>query len=286
MDIMVGGMGKTAVSPSHSLPNHNPFHYNTLMNEALSGDLLQTKLYVPQRPIGRQRPFLIPRPHLIKQLNQGIQNCKLTLISAPAGFGKSTLVSGWLAESDIQAAWLSLDQGDNDPVRFWTYLIAAIQTIHQEVGVEARQIISAPQLRNTEPVAISLINDISQLTHDLIMVLDDYHLIEAGQVHASLSYLLEHLPQNLHLILITRVDPPLSLARLRAHGRLVEFRASDLQFSSDEATILFNDMASLNLNPKQVEALNRRAEGWIVGLNLAALSLKGQPVSQTIIERF
>jgi LuxR family maltose regulon positive regulatory protein len=221
------------------------------------------------------------------QLNRGLeQDCKLTLISAPAGFGKSTLVSGWLAESRLQAAWLSLDQGDNDPVRFWTYLIAAIQTIHLEMGVEARQIVTVPQLRSTEAVVISLLNDISQLAHDLILVLDDYHLIEEGEVHDGLSYLLEHHPPNLHLILITRVDPPVSLARLRAHRRLVEIRAGNLQFSSDEAAILFNDMGSLNLKPEQVEALTRRTEGWIVGLNLAALSLKGQPASETIIDRF
>ncbi len=244
--------------------------------------LLRTKLFAPP-----QRPNLVPRPKLIERLDQGLQaGCKLTLVSAPAGFGKSTLVSAWLTERGLRAAWLSLDQGDNDPVRFWTYLIAAIQTVHQEVGGEARQIVSAPQLRSTEPVAIGLINDISQLADNLIVVLDDYHLIEAGQVHEGLSYLLEHQPPNLHLILITRVDPPLSLARHRAHGRLVEIRSWDLQFSSNEAAILFNDVVSLNLKPEQVEALNRRAEGWIVGLNLAALSLKGRPASETIIERF
>jgi LuxR family maltose regulon positive regulatory protein len=242
--------------------------------------LLTTKLYTP--PL---RVDLVPRPYLDDRLSES-SNRKLTLVSAPAGFGKSTLVSSWLAESGVQAAWLSLDQGDNDPVRFWTYLIAAIQTIHQEMGVEARQIVSAPQLRSTDPVAISLINDISQLAHDLVVVLDDYHVIEAEQVHASLSYLLEHQPPNLHLILITRVDPPLSLARLRAHGRLVEIRAGDLQFSSEEATMLFNDVVNLNLEPEQVEALNRRAEGWIVSLNLAALTLKGQPASERIIDRF
>ncbi|MEJ2710785.1 MAG: AAA family ATPase, partial [Anaerolineales bacterium] len=242
--------------------------------------LLTTKLYIP--PL---RSDLVPRPHLYDRLNQG-SNRKLTLVSAPAGFGKSTLVSGWLAESGIRAAWLSLDQGDNDPVRFWMYLIAAIQTIHQEIGVEALQVVSAPQLRSTELVVISLINDISQLAQDLIVVLDDYHVIEAGQVHAGLSYLLEHQPPNLHLILITRVDPSISLARLRAHGRLVEIRAGDLQFSSNEAAVLFNEVLSLKLKPEQVEALNRRAEGWIVGLNLAALSLKGQPASERIIARF
>jgi LuxR family maltose regulon positive regulatory protein len=242
--------------------------------------LLTTKFYIPPLRID-----LVPRSHLYDRLNEG-SNRKLTLISAPAGFGKSTLVSSWLAEGGIQAAWLSLDQGDNDPVRFWTYLMAAVQTLHQEIGVEARQIVSAPQLRSIEPVVISLINDISQLALDLIVVLDDYHVIEEGLVHDGLSYLLEHQPPNLHLIISTRVDPPLSLARLRAHGRLVEIRASDLQFSSDEAAILFNDVVNLDLKPEQVEALNRRAEGWIVGLNLAALYLKGQPVSETIIERF
>jgi LuxR family maltose regulon positive regulatory protein len=242
--------------------------------------LLTTKLYIA--PL---RSDLVPRPHLYDRLDEG-SNRKLTLVSAPAGFGKSTLVSGWLAERGLQCAWLSLDQGDNDPVRFWTYLIAAIQTIHQEIGEEARQIVRAPQLHSNEPVAISLINDISGLAHDLIVVLDDYHVIEAGRVHAGLSYLLEHQPPNLHLILITRVDPSISLARQRAHGRLVEIRAEELQFSSDEAAILFNEVVRLNLKPEQVEALNQRTEGWIVGLNLAALSLKGQPVTDTIIERF
>ena len=195
--------------------------------------LLTTKIFIP--PL---RPGIVPRPHLFERLNESL-NRKLSLISAPAGFGKSTLVSGWLAENDLKAAWLSLDQGDNDPVRFWTYLVAAIQTLHQEIGQEARQIISAPQLRSTEPVVISLINDISQIPQDLIVVLDDYHLIEAGGIHDSLGFLLEHQPPNLHLILLTRVDPPFSMARLRAHSRLVEIRAGDLQFSPQEAERLF-----------------------------------------------
>jgi LuxR family maltose regulon positive regulatory protein len=244
--------------------------------------LLRTKLFVP--PV---QPNLVPRPQLISRLNQGtLLGRKLTLVSAPAGFGKSTLVSSWLAESNVRTAWLSLDQGDNDAIRFWTYLIAAVQAIHPEIGVEARQIISAPQLRSTEPAAITLINDISRLAHDLVVVLDDYHVIEEEQVQSGLSYLLEHQPPNLHIIIITRADPSISLARLRAHGRLIEIRARDLQFSSDEAVILFNDIVSLNLKPEQVEALNRRAEGWIVGLNLAALSLKGQYASEEFIERF
>jgi LuxR family maltose regulon positive regulatory protein len=242
--------------------------------------LLTTKLYIPQLNVN-----LVPRPHLYDRLDEGSKR-KLTLISAPTGFGKSTLVTGWLSERDQPVAWLSLDQGDNDPVRFWTYLIAAIQTIHQETGVEARQIIRASQLRSTESVAISLINDISQFAHDLIVVLDDYHVIEAGQVHASLSYLLEHQPPNLHLILITRVDPTISLARLRVHSQLIEIRAENLQFSMEEAATLFNEKMGLNLKPEQIEALNTHTESWVVGLQLAALSLKGQPSYDIFIEEF
>jgi len=242
--------------------------------------LLTTKLNIPQLTVA-----LVPRPRLYERLYEGLTR-KLTLVSAPAGFGKSTLVTSWLSESDQPAAWFSLDQGDNDPARFWTYLIAAIQTIHQEMGVEARQIINAPQLRSTEPVTISLINDISQLANDLIVVLDDYHVIEEGQIHAGLSYLLEHQPQNLHIVLITRADPSLSLARLRAHSQLVEIRAEDLQFSTEEAATLLNEKMGLNLKPEHIEALNTHTENWVVGLQLAALSLKGQPSYDTFIEEF
>ncbi|MCP4537487.1 MAG: hypothetical protein GY832_10105, partial [Chloroflexi bacterium] len=242
--------------------------------------LLSTKLNIPQLGVA-----LVPRPHLYERLDEGVTR-KLTLVSAPTGFGKSTLVTGWISERDQPAAWLSLDQGDNDPVRFWTYLIAAIQTIHQEIGAEARQIISAPQLRSTEPVAISLINDISKLDHDLIVILDDYHIIESRQVHAGLSYLVEHQPPNLHIVLITRVDPSISLARLRAHSQLIEIRAKDLEFSTKEATILFNENMGLNLTPEHIEALNTHTESWVVGLQLAALSLKGQPSYDTFIDEF
>ncbi len=242
--------------------------------------LLTTKLYIPQL-----HADTIPRPHLYQRLDEGLKR-KLILVSAPTGFGKSTLVTGWLDENDYTAAWLSLDHGDNDPVRFWTYLIAAIQTIHHEIGVEARQIVSAPELRSTEPVAISLLNDISQLAHELILVLDDYHIIEAGQVHADLSYLLDHQSPNLHIVLITRIDPSISLARLRVQSQLVEIRAEDLQFSIEEATTLFNEKMGLNLKPEHIEALNTHTESWVVGLQLAAMSLKGQPSYDAFIEAF
>ncbi|MEJ2485677.1 MAG: hypothetical protein P8Y68_08070 [Anaerolineales bacterium] len=174
--------------------------------------LLATKLHIPQL-----QADIVPRPHLFERLEAGLAR-KLTLISAPTGFGKSTLVADWLAENSLRAAWLSLDQGDNDPVRFWAYLIAAIQTIYSEVGEEAWQIVDASRLRSIEPVAISLINDISQLPNDIILILDDYHVIQAEQIHTGLGYLLEHQPPNLHIVLITRVDPSISLARLRVHN--------------------------------------------------------------------
>ncbi|HSF80148.1 MAG TPA: LuxR C-terminal-related transcriptional regulator [Anaerolineales bacterium] len=242
--------------------------------------ILTTKLYIPQLSVD-----LVPRPRLYARLDEGLRR-KLTLISAPTGFGKSTLVTGWLSERDQPVAWLSLDRGDNDLVRFWTYLIAAIQTIHLDIGVEARQIVSAPQLRSSELVLVRLINDISQLSRDLIVILDDYHVIEAEQVHAGLSYLLDHQPPNLHIVLITRVDPSISLARLRAQSQLIEIRAEDLQFSITETAILFNEKMGLNLKPQQIAALNTHTESWVVGLQLAALSLKGQPSYDTFIEKF
>jgi len=242
--------------------------------------LLTTKLYIPKLNVD-----LVSRPRLYACLDEGLVR-KLTLISAPTGFGKSTLVTGWLSERSHHAAWLSLDLGDNDPVRFWSYLIAAIQTIQPQIGVEAYQIVSASHLRKAELVAISLINDITQLAQDLIVVLDDYHVIDAGQVHESLSYLLDHQPPNLHIILITRVDPSISLARLRVHSQLIEIRAEDLQFSLEETAALFNEKMGLNLNSEQIEALNTHTESWVVGLQLAALSLKGQPSYDSFIEQF
>ena len=242
--------------------------------------LLTTKLYIPQI-----HEDLVPRPQLYQRLDASMSR-KLTLVSAPTGFGKSTLVTSWLADRDQSAAWLSLDPGDNDPVRFWSYLVGAIQSLHPQIGVEARQIIAASQLRSTEIVAISLLNDISQLAADLLLVLDDYHIIETGQVHESLSYILEHQPPNLHIILITRVDPSISLARLRVHRQLIEIRAEDLQFSFEEASTLFNEKMGLSLKPGQIEALNTHTESWVVGLQLAALSLKGQPSYDRFIEQF
>jgi LuxR family maltose regulon positive regulatory protein len=254
--------------------------------------VLKTKLYIP--PV---RPGLVSRPRLIERLEERLHlGCKLTLVSAPAGFGKTTLVTEWLRSAErsftpgplaqARVGWLSLDEGDNDPIRFWTYLIAAIQAVHPEVGDEARQIVGSPPFRSAEWVVVSLLNEIAELSRDLILVLDDYHAIQAEQIHGGLDYLLEHQPPNLHLVLIARVDPPLPLARLRAHGQLIEIRAVDLEFSADEAATLFDDVMNLQLKPEQVAALHLRTEGWIVGLQLAALSLRGHPAYDTFIEHF
>ena len=264
----------------------------------MSTPILKTKLYAPPLP-----SEVVSRPKLVERLNRGLHSGRrLTLVSAPAGFGKSTLVAGWLEESDRDVAWLSLDEGDNDPVRFWTYIIAAIQAIHPEVGDEARQLVGSPPLRSAERVVVSLLNEIAELAGDpsagsgqvpstssgqgLVLVLDDYQMIQTEQIHEGLNYLLDHQPPNLHLVLIARVDPSLSLARLRAHRQLTEIRAVDLQFSAGEAAALFDDVMSLHLEPEQLAALQRRTEGWIVGLQLAALSLRGQATYDTFIERF
>ena len=152
----------------------------------MSDTLLTTKLHIPQAA-----PEFVPRPHLAARLDEGSKR-KLTLVSAPAGFGKSTLVADWLAETGRPAAWLSLDEGDNDPARFWAYLIAAIQSVHPQVGREAREIVGAPQLRSAEPAVVSLLNEIAELARDLILVLDDYHVIQAEQIHEGVGYLLDH----------------------------------------------------------------------------------------------
>jgi LuxR family maltose regulon positive regulatory protein len=242
--------------------------------------VLTTKLHIP--PVRRE---FVPRPRLFARLDDGTQQ-KLTLISAPAGFGKSTLVAEWLAQRLSHAAWVSLDEGENDPGQFWTYIIAALQRVDRDVGIEAEEILNSAQLRTTQPVVISLLNDLAQLPDNLILILDDYHLIETQQIHEMLDFLLEHQPPNCHLVLITRVDPPLPLARLRAHGQLAEIRAADLQFTEHEVFTLLNRVMQLNLTSRQISALTVRTEGWAVGLHLAALSLRNAVAVDAFIEQF
>ena len=219
-------------------------------NVCMPDSLLRTKLYIP--PL---RPNLVRRSRLVDQLNQGLTlGCKLTLISAPAGFGKTTLLSEWIRNGYLTAAWLSLDKGDNDPTRFLAYLISALQTIEPAIGDGALGLLHSPQAPLTEMILTALINEVAealsgdQERHPLIIVLDDYHLIDARPVHDILTFLLDHLPPHMHLVIAGRNDPSLPLPRLRVSGELVELREAVLRFTIDETASLFNQAAGLNLS--------------------------------------
>jgi LuxR family maltose regulon positive regulatory protein len=248
--------------------------------------LLQTKLDIP--PI---RPELVSRPRLIEQLNAGLVR-KLTLISAPAGFGKTTLVSEWVhkagahGDAHPHVAWLSLDQDDNDPARFLAYLIAASRTIKDSLGKGMLSALQSPQAPSAQAILIPLINEIAAVSGSMILVLDDYHLIEAPAIHDALTFLLEHLPPQMHLVIGTREDPLLPLARLRARGQLTEIRAADLRFTSPEAAEFLNRAMGLDLSAEDLAALEARAEGWIAGLQLAAVSLQGRKDASSLIRSF
>ncbi|MBI9046269.1 MAG: hypothetical protein JEZ06_17375 [Anaerolineaceae bacterium] len=251
--------------------------------------LISTKYFIP--PI---RPELVPRQRLIEQLNEGLHR-KLTLISAPAGFGKTTLVADWLqsqvddAPSPFMVGWLSLDEADNDVVRFLTYLISALnrlQGLETAIGLGALQMAQSPQPPSPEMILTAVINEIAQVTEKIVLVLDDYHLIDMQQVHESLNFLIENLPPQLHLIIATREDPLLPLSRLRARGQLTELRATDLRFSNSEAAEFLNQMMGLNLSTDDIAALETRTEGWIAGLQLAALSMQGLDDNAGFIQSF
>jgi LuxR family maltose regulon positive regulatory protein len=252
--------------------------------------LLQTKLYIPP-----PRPDLVSRSRLIERLNEGLHR-KFTLISAPAGFGKTTLVSEWITEiknpqaaSRKRVAWLSLDESDNDPARFLTYFIAALgqaEGIEANIGEGALGMLQSPQPPLTEAVLTSLLNEIAALPDRLILVLDDYHLIEAQAIHDALTFLLEHLPPQMHLVIATREEPSFPLARLRVRGQLTEVRATDLRFTTSEAAEFLDQTMNLSLSTEDVAALERRTEGWIAGLQLAAISMQGRKDTATLIKSF
>jgi len=238
-----------------------------------AGPLLQTKLYVP-----RLRRTLVARPRLSERLSHGAES-KLTLISAPAGFGKTTLLAEWLAAASADersTAWLSLDQADNQPVSFWTYLITALQTAASEVGASALSLLQEPQPPPIQTVLTTLLNELGAAPNDIVLVLDDYHAIDAPDIQDGMAFLLEHLPQRIHLVIATRADPALPLARLRARGELAEIRAADLRFTPDEAAAYLNGVMGLALTARDVAALEGRTEGWIAALQLAALSMQGR----------
>ena len=239
----------------------------------MESPLLETKLYVP-----KLRRGVVARPRLSEHLSRGAAESKLTLISAPAGFGKTTLVAEWLAATatkERSAAWLSLDQSDNDPASFWSYLVAALQTAGPVVGATALSLLQPPQAP-IEAVLATLLNELSAVPNDLVLVLDDYHVIDAREIQGGMEFLLDHLPPRLHVVIATRADPALPLSRLRARGELAEIRAADLRFTPDEAGAYLNEVMGLDLAARDVAALEGRTEGWIAALQLAALSMRGR----------
>jgi LuxR family transcriptional regulator, maltose regulon positive regulatory protein len=233
--------------------------------------LLLTKLSVRSA-----RPSQLPRRSLCQRIDQGVQQ-KLTLISAPAGFGKSTLLSTWISTSSTEGrlvAWLSVDARDNDPARFWRYFIHALSRHKPGLGQTALALLGSPQAPAIPTILTTLINDLDAQSVDVVLVLDDYHLIESREIHEGMSFLLDNLPPRVHLIIATRADPPLMLSRLRARGELLELRATDLRFSVDEAGTFINQVMGLPLAARDVSELVGRTEGWAVGLQMAALAMR------------
>ncbi len=242
--------------------------------------LLATKLYIPQ-----PRSALVQRTHLIDRLNDGI-NHKLTLISAPAGFGKTTLLSEWISQCEMPTAWISLDKGDNDFVQFINYLVAALKSIEASLGRTALSMLQSPQLPEIKSIMINLIKEMSDISNDLALVFDDYHVIDTEEIHKIIELLLDYLPAHIQLVIATRVDPPLTLARLRASNQLTELRTADLCFTADETTLFFNKIMNLELSSNEISILESRTEGWIAGLQLAALSMQGREEVSSFIKMF
>jgi LuxR family maltose regulon positive regulatory protein len=232
--------------------------------------LLSTKFYLPP-----PRANAVPRPRLTEKLRGVLDRPGgVALLSGPAGFGKTTLLSEFLTQTPLPAAWLSLDEGDNDPVRFWTYLIRACQSVQAGVGEAALALFHAPQPPPDEAVPTLLINDLARLEGGLALVLDDFHTLQEASIHSAFALLVERLPANLRLIVSTRLDPPWPLARLRARDRLVEIRSQDLRFNSEETAAFLIQSMGLELSPEDVAALEERSEGWVAGLQLAAIALQ------------
>src|SRR5690349_13931102 len=247
----------------------------------MAGPLLETKLHVP-----RWRRGLVARPRLSERLSRGAESA-LTLVSAPAGFGKTTLLAEWLAVAAADGrsvAWFSLDPRDNDPVLFWTYLVAALKTA-PGVGAGALSLLQLPEPPG-EAGLVALLNDLDAISDDVVLVLDDYHVIDARDVQDGMVFLLEHLPPQIHLVIASRADPALPLARLRGRGELVEIRAADLRFTPGEAAAYLNGVMGLVLTAADVAALEGRTEGWIAALQLAALSMQGREDVTAFIDGF
>jgi LuxR family maltose regulon positive regulatory protein len=257
-------------------------HWSRAYNNRVTNTVLQTKLYIP-----RTRPSLVHRPRLIEKLNQGLAG-KLTLVSAPAGSGKTTCIADWgrqKAEPDsiqqtrpfeTQLCWLSLDSYDDDPNRFWQYVLAALETAVPGISMASQELLQTTPLPPPPALLDGLLNDLAEQARLVVLALDDYHVIGNQRIHEGMDYFIEHAPPHFHQVLITRADPPLALPRLRARGLLAEIRAADLRFTEAEATVFLREVMGLPLSAHDVAALEARAEGWITGLQLAAASLRTQ----------
>jgi LuxR family maltose regulon positive regulatory protein len=242
--------------------------------------LLNTKLYIPP-----SRPDLVPRPRLIERLNEGISQ-KLILVCAPAGFGKTTLVSKWVESLDLPVAWVSLDKRDNDRTSFLIYLVAALQTIDAGICETVQMMLHTSQSPPIETVLTELINDVAAFSQDFVLVLDDYQVIDDHEIDEALTFLLDHIPPVMHLIIISRSDPMLPLPRLRARNQMTELRTEDLRFTTDEVAEFLQRVMGLVLSVKDVTALETRTEGWIAGLQLAALSIQDKDNASKFITVF
>jgi len=232
--------------------------------------LVVTKIEIP--PVRENR---VLRPRLLEQLNAGLSR-QLTLVSSPAGFGKTTLLSEFAHNSGRPVAWFSIDEGDDDSHRFLSYMLASLEVIHKGLGESIYPFLQTPKPESLETLIAVMINEINAELPPFVLILDDYHLVSAPDIHRVVSYLTEHIPAQMHLMIATRADPPLPLSRLRARAQLAEIRESDLRFTGDEAEAFINQVMDLDLEADQVGALERRTEGWAAGLQLAALSLQDQ----------
>lgn len=241
---------------------------------------LTTKLFLPPA-----RQTLVERPVLLDQLKQGLRG-KLTLVSAPAGFGKTSLVAAWRKESEIPLAWVSLDEEDNEPARFLDYLIGALQMVDKDLGDESADLLRRPATPPLKVVLTSILNEINAHDKEFVLAFDDYHVITEHDIHEALGFLIERLAPHAHALIATRSDPPFPLGRLRARGELKELRASDLRFGTTEAGAFLNDVMNLELTPTDVAALEERTEGWIAGLQLSALTLQGRANRSELVKDF
>ncbi len=255
----------------------------------MSATLLATKWFLP--PVGKS---LVVRPRLLEKLTGGLlPGCRLTLVSAPAGFGKTTLISTWAASHKFSGgrpsplvAWLSLDEGDNDPILFWSYVITSLQMQKEGLGKQALNLLQASRPPDLEGSLATLVNDLAEIPHPFLLILDDFHHAHDPAIHRSLTYLIEHAPPSFHAMVLSRTDPPLPLALLRGRGQLLEIRMADLRFTPDETAFFLNQIMQLGLSRVDIDALSQRTEGWIAGLQMAALSMHEESDRHTFVTIF